>query len=83
MTRHFLEKVKAGKTGVGHQQGTGRRQNGAVNITNPLLDQFTRKDLKDLPGVADVLYGIAVADEEEQMPLSTHRLFIIFCCSQY
>lgn len=70
-----LGKAKADRIRY-HQKGTGRRQPGATNITNPLIGLLVWRDLHSLPGVNDILTGIARSIDNRK-PLSTHRMFNI------
>lgn len=62
-----------------HQQGTGRRQSAATNLTNPLQKQLACLD--NIPyALDDILSGVISTIEAGTKPLSMARLFNLFQC---
>lgn len=63
------------------QRGTYKRQPGATNIENTVIDAMQRQQPSDcISPVSDILTGIARAGSTTVKPLSVHRLYAILQC---
>jgi len=77
---HLKARLGKARTDRVRYAGTGdnRKEKGATNITNTLIQQMQFKQPHDYGcPIADVLYGAANIDSNQAIPLSVNRLYNI------